>query len=107
MAFYHSPEQIDAMDSETQTYSNPQPSIPQHSHSVGNPSAKILVGEWMSNHYPIDQEKGWWNWLGCRNFLFADGQVQFLAATQIRPARDKLPDANLTVHGIKGLDWAE
>ena len=29
MAFYHSPEQIDAMSSPADTYSNPQPSMPQ------------------------------------------------------------------------------
>jgi len=105
MTFYHSPQQIDAMSSPADTYTNPQPSIPQHSSDVGHPSGKILIGEWLSNHAPIDPDKGWWSWQGSRNFLFADGHVRFLQATQIRPARDDLPDANLTIHGIKGTDW--
>jgi len=105
MAFYHSPDQIDAMSDKGDTYSNPRPSIRQRSGDVANPSAKILIGEWSSNHLSIDQEQGWWNWQGARTFLFADGQVAFLLAEQIRPARDGLPDANLTINGIKGRDW--
>ena len=106
MAFYHSPEQIDAMSTPNDTYSNPQPSIPQRVSSVAFPSAKILIGEWLSNHARIEQDKGWWCWQGARLFLFADGQVTFLKAAQIRPARDDLPDANLTIHGIQGRDYA-
>jgi prepilin-type N-terminal cleavage/methylation domain-containing protein len=104
MTFYHSPDQIDALNDKAQTYSNPQSSVPQRSGDVAFPSAKILIGEWFSNHVPIEQEQGWWNWEGTRNFLFADGQVLFLRAPQIRPARDDLPDANLTLHGVKGRD---
>ncbi len=104
MAFYHSPEQIDAMSDPNDTYSNPQPSVRQRTGAVAFASAKILIGEWFSNHRPVEEEKGWWNWQGARNFLFADGQVDYLEATQIRPANDGLPDANLTVHGIKGRD---
>ena len=105
MAFYHSPEQIDCMSSYEDTYKNPQPSVRQRSMDVANPSGKILIGEWLSNHSPIDDDNGWWCWEGSRNYLFVDGQVRMLKARQIRPARDELPDANLTVHGIKGLDW--
>ncbi len=105
MAFYHSPEQIDAMNAVEDTYRDPRPSIPQKSLNVAGPSGKILIGEWFSNHYPNDDEKGWWNWLGARNYLFADSQVRLLKATQIRPARDNLPDANLTKHGIRGADY--
>jgi prepilin-type N-terminal cleavage/methylation domain-containing protein/prepilin-type processing-associated H-X9-DG protein len=104
MAFYHSPEQIDAMNGQSDTYSNPQPSIPQRSFAVAHPSGKILIGEWLSNHLPVDDDKGWWCWQGSRNYLFADGQVRFLKALQIRSARDGFPDANLTIHGIKGRD---
>jgi prepilin-type processing-associated H-X9-DG protein len=93
------------MNSPADTYNNPQPSIPQKGLNVTKPSGKILIGEWLSNHSPIDDDKGWWCWDGGRNYLFADGQVRFLKAKQIRPARDGLPDANLTVRGIKGLDY--
>lgn len=106
MAFYHSPEQIDAMRATTDTYSNPQPSIAQRVGNVAGPSGKILLGEWNSNHAPYENDKGWWQWQGARLFLLADGQVVFLETRKIRPARDDLPDANLTVHGIKGRDLA-
>jgi hypothetical protein len=71
---------------------------------VAIPSAKILLGEWASSHARVDEEKGWWNWQGARNFLFADHHIEFLKATEILPARDDLPDANLTLHGVKGRD---
>ena len=105
MTFYHSPEQIDAMSDTSDTYTNPRPSVPQRIGNVANPSAKILIGEWASNHLRIDQDQGWWSWQGARNFLFADGQVVFLRATQIRPAHDGLPNVNLTINGLKGRDW--
>ena len=105
MAFYHSPEQIDAMSSPADTYSNPQPSIRQRSMDVAKPSGKILIGEWLSNHAPVEADSGWWCWEGARVYLFADGRVSYLEAEEIRPARDELPDANLTIRGIEGTDW--
>jgi len=42
MAFYHSPEQIDGMSSPADTYTNPQPSVPQRSSDVARPSNKAL-----------------------------------------------------------------
>ncbi len=109
MAFYHSPEQIDSMSSPADTFdpTNAQQPIPQRSTNVANPSGKILVGEWLSNHLRVDKDKdsGWWCWVGSRNYLFADGQVRFISAKEIREANDGLPDANLTIHGIKGTDW--
>lgn len=106
MAFYHSPEQIDAMATAAEEYSNPQPSVAQRVSNVASPSGKILLGEWTSNHTPFEGDKGWWDWRGTRCFLLADGQAVFVAAQKIRPARDELPDANLTVHGVKGRDLA-
>ncbi len=106
MAFYHSPAQIDAMSSSKDTYSSPQPSVPQKVTEVAKPSGKILIGEWLSNHFPMKgNDAGWWTWEGSRNYLFADGQVRFLKAREIREANDKFPDANLTKRGIKGQDW--
>ncbi len=106
MAFYHSPQQNDDMNDKSDTYSNPQPSIPQQCDNVANPSGKILIGEWSSNHSPINEDdNGWWTWEGRRNCLFADGHIRFLWATEIRPANDFYPDANLTIRGIKGTDW--
>ena len=106
MAFYHSPQQIDEMNSKSDTYSNPQPSISQRGSNVAKPAGKIVIGEWLSNHSHIDgKDDGWWSWQGSRNYLFADGQVRLLKAGEIREARDGFPDANLTIRGIKGLDW--
>ncbi len=107
MVFYHSTEQIDMMSSPADTYGpNSLPSVPQQCSDVAHPSGKILIGEWSSNHSHINgSDKGWWGWQGRRNYLFADGQVRFLQADRIRPARDGLPDANLTIRGIKGIDW--
>ena len=105
MAFYHSGRQIDAMSSPADTWSNPRPSVPQRGCDVARPSGKILIGEWLSNHSRIKQDGGWWCWEGSRNYLFADGQVQFLKAEDIRPANDGYPNPNLTIHGIRGIDW--
>ena len=104
MAFYHSPAQIDAMDEPADSYSNPVPSIPQRLGSVTSPAAKILLGEWLSNHVPVEGDTGWWCWKGARCFLTADGRAAFVDANDIRPAGDNLPDANLTVQGIQGRD---
>ncbi len=105
MSFYHSPEQIDSMSSSEQTYNDPLPSVKQRNLDVAKPSGKIIIGEWLSNHTPIDGDAGWWCWEGSRNYLFADGHTRYLKAKEIRPARDALPDANLTIRGIKGLDF--
>ncbi|MHC4911559.1 MAG: type II secretion system protein, partial [Planctomycetota bacterium] len=72
MSFYHSPEQIDSMSSPADTYSNPLPSEAPRSSSVANPSGKILVGEWLSNHMRVDRDEdsGWWCRMGSRNYLF-------------------------------------
>ncbi len=104
LAFYHSPAQINLMTGPADTYSNPQPPVPQCLADVAEPSRKILIGEWTSNHEPVADEQGWWNWEGSRNFLFAGGQVRFVAASEINKARDALPDPNLTVDGVRGRD---
>jgi len=109
MAFYHSPQQINNMNSPLDNYdpSHLKPSIPQESDRVVKPAGKIIVGDWNSNHKRLNQgeDKGWWNELGSRNFLFGDGHVQLLQANKIRKAVDKNPNPNLTKDGIEGIDW--
>jgi prepilin-type N-terminal cleavage/methylation domain-containing protein/prepilin-type processing-associated H-X9-DG protein len=108
MSFYHGPEQIDTMNSPADTYSNPQPSVPQQSLSVAKPADKIVIGEWFSVHATVKgQDSGWWCWQGSRNYLFVDGSVDYLKATEIAPANDDNPNPNLTVHGIRGNDRAD
>ncbi len=106
LAFYHSPAQIDAMSLPAHTYSSPPPFIAQRLGNVASPIQKILIGEWTSNHQPLEDDGGWWCWEGSRNFLLADGHIEYVPADpeHIRPARDEFPDANLTIGGITGQD---
>jgi prepilin-type N-terminal cleavage/methylation domain-containing protein len=108
MAFYHSPGQIDNLvctETHAEQLVTAVPSIPQRSLCVAKPQSKILIGEWSSNHLRLDKDKGWWGWEGSRNYLFADGQIQFLKAEDIQPANDGYPNPNLTINGINGIDW--
>jgi len=111
MAFYHSPEQIKVMNSPSFTCGDGpfERIIPQRSSSVAAPYGKIIIGEWNSNHLRVIETGwygygGWWCWEGSRNYLFADGHVDYIAAEDIRPATDGYPNPNLTIDGIKGID---
>ena len=104
MAFYHSPEQIDSTSSPEATYMNPMPTKPQRTVCVRWPSRKVLVGEWYSNHRAFATDPGWFGWGGSRNYLFADGHVEYLDSARILPANDGLPDPNLTIGGVTGED---
>ncbi|MFI4912524.1 MAG: type II secretion system protein [Sedimentisphaeraceae bacterium JB056] len=105
MTFYHSPEQINSITSIAGTYGAKAPkSIAQKAGFVLNPSKKIVYGEWLSNHLPLDSDSGWWVWDGTRNFVLADGHVEFVNASDIKAANDGLPDPNLTKDGVKGSD---
>jgi len=104
MAFYHSPEQIDAIGDTALTYSQPQPPIGQRGCQVSNPVHKVLAGEWTSNHERLAGDQGWWTWGGARNFLFADAHAAFVPATSIQPANDGKPNPCLTRRGIRGRD---
>jgi len=113
MSFYHSPEQINNMSSPADTCGNGPfiKSIPQTNLNVKNPSGKIVIGEWNSNHLRVTEQgwfgyDGWWCWQGSRNYLFTDGSVEYLEATDIAAAMDGYPNPNLTVNGIKGSDRA-
>lgn len=105
MCFYHSNDQIDQAISPADTYRNPQPAVARRDVDVADPHHKILIGEWNSNHKPVNEDKGWWSWQGRRNFLLASGAVTCLDAVEIRKANDALPDPNLTVGGLGGADW--
>jgi len=104
ISFYHTPDQIDAMNDTKYTWSSPQPSVGQRSSGVGSPDHKILAGEWTSNHEPVPNDTGWWTWDGSRNFLFADGHARYLAARGLLAANDGKPNPCLTRYGIRGRD---
>ncbi len=107
MSFYHSPEQINTIKDQNQTIT-PEKNLEvkaQKMDAVAKPDAKVIYGEWNSNHAMIDDENGWWNWSGQRNFVFSDGHTAFLKAADINSANDTLPDANVTIDGIKGSDY--
>ena len=104
LSFYHSPAQINAMATVADTYSNPQPVRPQNIARVRHTGRKVLVGEWLSSHYKIDTDPGWWTWEGYRSYLFVDGHAQYRSANSLREANNGLPDPNLTTDGIRGAD---
>ncbi len=104
MALYHSPAQINAMTDQSDTYSNPQPPIPQSIANTLYPSEKVLAAEWLSNHDKVDGDDGWWCWEGTRNLLFCDSHVDYVPAERVHPANDGFPDFNLTVDGSRGKD---
>lgn len=103
-AFYHSVEQAKTLSLATL---GATPVAPQNQGAVENPSQKIMVGEWLSNHE--SPHKDWWANppSGGRVYAFADGHVAYLKGTAILPSNDpsNAPmDANLTVGGIAGRD---
>ncbi len=104
MAFYHSPEQINQMDSPGYTYDEGKivPSLPQSLSRVRHPGNKAIAGEWLDNH--TGGQNNWWSWDGARNYLFVDGRVEFVQAAGVFPANSNLPDINLTADGISGKD---
>ena len=104
MAFYHSPEQIDSIHTLAGTYSSPLPTIPQRASRVLYPSRKVLVGEWYANHAAYSTDQGWFGVGGKRNYLFADGHVEYLASDRLAVSNDGLNDPNLTAGGIEGAD---
>ena len=104
MAFYHSPDQIDAMTSVASNYDAPVEAMPQRESAVQWPSKKILAGEWYANHAPFGTDKGWLAKGGARLFLFADGHVDYLRSENILESNDGLTNPNLTRRGIQGRD---
>lgn len=101
-AFYHTPSQIDAMGTTDLYGATAFACVTQTLSSVTTPTAKVLLGEWLSNH--SSDRVNWWNWQGARNYLFVDGHAKYLQARQIAPAGNGFPDPNLTRGGIGGSD---
>jgi prepilin-type N-terminal cleavage/methylation domain-containing protein/prepilin-type processing-associated H-X9-DG protein len=107
MTFYHTPEDINTMSENDDAWGTSLLPTRQKLFNVAKPSFKILIGEWFSNHFNVNNNEacGWWCWEGKRNYLFADGQVRYIDANNIRPALDGFPNPNFTINGIRGIDW--
>jgi prepilin-type N-terminal cleavage/methylation domain-containing protein/prepilin-type processing-associated H-X9-DG protein len=104
MAFYHTPEQINALTDVTRNYSNPLPTQGRNEAQVKFPSEKILAGEWFANHPLVASDRGWFGTGGGRVYLFADGHAEWLEWTALHAANDGLPNPNLTKDGVRGKD---
>ena len=112
LAFYHSVEQLEEMNTPVSIVSNPQRPIAQRISNVRYPGAKILSGDWDRFHEPIYKrltgrawdETGWWSVVGERNSLFADGHVEKINVEDIAESYDSLHNPHLTIGGIQGRD---
>jgi prepilin-type processing-associated H-X9-DG protein len=104
MAFYHSPDQINAMTTVASQYSNPQPPMPQKLTYVRSPSQKVLAGEWLSVHEVFENDAGWFAPGGKHVYLFADGHADCYDWRDILPGNDGMPNPNVTKDGIRGID---
>ncbi|MBI2298732.1 MAG: DUF1559 domain-containing protein [Armatimonadetes bacterium] len=102
-AFYYQPSQVAGFTSFS-FWSLPSatPCTTQTQAAVVYPAQKALVGEWFDNH--TGGQNTWWTWGGGRNYVFADGHVKFVNASQVVPATDNLPDINCTIGGVGGRD---
>ena len=60
---------------------------------------RLTISSWPAN------KRGRHFATGQQTFLFADGHVRFLDSNDINPARDGFPNPNITINGIRGIDW--
>ena len=109
--FYHNPNDVDSMTiQQLWDPSSPgPPCVTQSSSGVLQPSRKAIITEWLANHSFERNEQGkkfgWWEYGGARNYLFADGHVQFYNSRSIlSPANSNCPDISRTKRGIAGRD---
>jgi len=120
-AFYHSSEQINAMEilNLRLALGTPGPGascISRTDSDVEFPSRKILLGEFFNSHQRSGTPVGYWGtlrgpgtpgpdrWDGGRVVVFADCHAGFVQARRQRPSRQDCPDFHLTPDGIAGAD---
>jgi prepilin-type N-terminal cleavage/methylation domain-containing protein/prepilin-type processing-associated H-X9-DG protein len=101
--FYQDPAQVNTMKGATAAVGAAPVPVSQSLAAVQFPSAKGIVGEWLSNH-ESPKMADWWRWEGGRHVLFVDGHVRYLTVRKLRPAVNGLPDLNVTVDGVAGRD---
>jgi len=102
-SFYYDAAQLAAMQMIDLYAGSPPTPTTQHQSAVAQPARKVLAAEWLDNH--DTHAAGWWSWTGSRWYLFADGHVKYLPASQLQRASDGWPDPNLTVGGLAGADY--
>lgn len=102
--FFHSPEQIAAMQRTDFYQPNVFAPVAQASAAVEQPAAKVLAAEWTANH--SDRKATWWASppAGERACLFADGRAEVVAAGRMSVCADGSADFNRTRGGIGGSD---
>lgn len=108
-AFYYTPMQDSQLTNVSYLYQTAPPGgqpTPQGDAQVVFPARKVLAGEWDDNHDGhLDGANGWWTTADvARVFLFADGHVKYLRASQMVIGVDGFADPNVTPGGIGGAD---
>lgn len=101
-AFYLDPDEINSITSYAQLYDSSTLSYATiKTNAVRFPTKKALIADWLTH---TDDQSTWWSWSGSRNYLFADGHVVYMSASNINKAADGLPDINVTIDGVQGKD---
>lgn len=104
---------VDAADSTAQASASGIVPRAQRVAGVIFPSRKIVSGDWDAYHDPelrdratnrAWDEKGWWDPRGERVFVFADSSVRAYHADAVNRGWDGLPNPNLTIGGVRGMD---
>jgi prepilin-type N-terminal cleavage/methylation domain-containing protein/prepilin-type processing-associated H-X9-DG protein len=107
-AFYYTPAQDAQITNVSDLYLSVPPGIapsPQGLGEVNTPAQKVLTGEWTDNHDGQSAQYTWWSTHNAwREYLFADGHVQYLPSSRMAVGADSLPDPNVTPGGIGGSD---
>ncbi len=122
-AFYHTPDQLDAMriGNLRLALNKPGPGLAcatQTEASIDYPAQKVLAAEWYNSHqFESGGKIGYWGhlsgssdpgvdrWQGARIYVMPDGHAKFLHARQIHPSAEDCPDIHLTRSGLSGKDF--
>lgn len=102
-SFFHSPEQINSIKDISGLFNTSLTCITVNTSMVTCPSQKVIIADWLAAHSG-DSKEGMWSWVGSRNYLFADGHVQYRKSALLKTANDAYPDINVTKDGVNGID---
>ncbi|MHB1456425.1 MAG: type II secretion system protein [Armatimonadota bacterium] len=102
-SFFHTPDQIDSIKDITGLFNTSLTCVSISTSMVAYPVQKVIIADWLAGHSG-DVKEGMWSWVGGRNYLFADGHVQYRKSSSIKTANDAYPDINATKGGVNGID---